>query len=165
MSLGTKYEFVRVRSTNECTTCDLCGREELKCTIELIAIDRETGDREEVYYGAGCAKKALGWGPGMTVKRFERAAMEKREVLAIAAEKIAEDRAEKAAYAAFRARWPMDDLERADNLELARMDRKERLKIVNAYFEAKDAAVKAAKLEARKAAMAAPIDVSSLSAA
>jgi hypothetical protein len=64
MSLGKRFEFVRVRSTNECTTCDLCGRVELKCTIELIAIDRETGDREEVYYGSGCAKKALGWGPG-----------------------------------------------------------------------------------------------------
>ena len=105
MGLGKQFEFVRVRSTNECTVCDLCGRVDLKATIQLISIDRETGDRDEVYYGAGCAKKALGWGPGMTVKRFEKAAMAKREALAIAAEKATA----KKVFAAWRAKWGPDD--------------------------------------------------------
>ncbi len=158
MSLGKQFEFVRVRSTNECTTCDLCGRMELKATVELIATDRETGDREEVYYGSGCAKKALGWGPGMTVPRFEKAMAAKREAIALAAEQAAGEAAHNAAVDDFRKSWPLGP-GGMDNAKLMAMKKEERYAIVNAYFAAKDAAVAIAKKLARAEAMRAPVAI------
>lgn len=44
-------------TTDECTQCQLCGREELKHTVVIEFLD--TG--EIVHAGSDCAARALGW--------------------------------------------------------------------------------------------------------
>lgn len=46
-------------STNFVTTCDYCGRDELKGTIVLAVLDDEGNDTGDVvYFGTGCAATA-----------------------------------------------------------------------------------------------------------
>ena len=49
-------------TTDEVTTCDLCGRQELKGTVVLIALDADgNADGDPSYLGTSCAAKAAGW--------------------------------------------------------------------------------------------------------
>jgi hypothetical protein len=46
-------------TTDEVTSCDYCGRVELKGTVKLAILDEDSNDTGElVYYGSGCAAKA-----------------------------------------------------------------------------------------------------------
>lgn len=73
--------------TDEVGTCDCCGRTDLKRTVMLLI-----GQAESIaYYGCACAAKAMG---RRTAKSVEK--------LAVAAQAIADHKAEtKAFYAAF----------------------------------------------------------------
>jgi hypothetical protein len=48
-------------TTDDVTTCDLCGRVELKMTVIMIALDADGNDIEAEYFGVDCAAKAAGW--------------------------------------------------------------------------------------------------------
>lgn len=56
--MTTKY-FV-IGSTDNCTTCDCCGKQNLKKTVVLGTIDAD-GNKEldPHYFGTTCAKKAV----------------------------------------------------------------------------------------------------------
>lgn len=47
------WTFVKV--TDEVTTCDVCGREELRSTTQFRSADGE------LYAGSECARKVTGW--------------------------------------------------------------------------------------------------------
>ena len=48
-----------IGTTDEVTTCDYCGRDELKGTVTLAILDDEGSDTGEVaYYGVTCAATA-----------------------------------------------------------------------------------------------------------
>ncbi|GAA3473869.1 hypothetical protein [Nonomuraea roseola] len=51
-------------TTDDVTTCDLCGRVELKMTVIMIALDAEGNDLDAEYFGVDCAAKAAGWTQG-----------------------------------------------------------------------------------------------------
>lgn len=68
----------RVRGWSEdVTTCQCCGREDLKGTVVLEHV--ETG--EILYYGCVCAGRALGWSAAEARKRLEREAKDQRKQL------------------------------------------------------------------------------------
>lgn len=46
--------------TDETTTCECCGRVDLKRTVRLVELDADGNDLDAVYYGTGCAAKAAG---------------------------------------------------------------------------------------------------------
>ncbi|MCX5206104.1 hypothetical protein OG897_32420 [Streptomyces sp. NBC_00237] len=46
--------------TDDCTTCDCCGRSNLKRTVALIPLDEDGNeDGDAVYYGTACAAMAM----------------------------------------------------------------------------------------------------------
>lgn len=45
--------------TDDTTTCDQCGRTELKRTIILMTLDADGNDDGLVYFGSSCAARAL----------------------------------------------------------------------------------------------------------
>lgn len=44
-------------TTDECDTCDLCGRDDLKRTVVIRLLD----SGETIYAGSDCASRTLGW--------------------------------------------------------------------------------------------------------
>lgn len=76
-------------TTDDVTTCELCGRDELKGTIRLGVLDADGNVEGTVYYGASCGAKAAGW----TTKDVRKAATAADRAAAEAA------RAERAAKA------------------------------------------------------------------
>ena len=48
--------FTLLGITDECTSCDCCGKSGLKCTMALV-----DGNGAQVYYGRDCGARALGW--------------------------------------------------------------------------------------------------------
>jgi hypothetical protein len=48
-------------TTDQITTCELCGLEELKGTVQMIELDADGNDFEDHYFGSSCAAKAAGW--------------------------------------------------------------------------------------------------------
>ncbi|WP_431935757.1 hypothetical protein [Micromonospora sp. RP3T] len=46
--------------TDDCTTCECCGRVNLKRTVLLVELDIDGNDLDAVYYGTGCAALATG---------------------------------------------------------------------------------------------------------
>jgi hypothetical protein len=48
-------------TTDEVTTCDLCGKQELKGTVVLEALDADENEEAICYFGVSCAAKAAGW--------------------------------------------------------------------------------------------------------
>lgn len=47
-------------TTDDCTTCDKCGKDHLKKTIILGILDADGNVEDVVYYGSTCAGRALG---------------------------------------------------------------------------------------------------------
>lgn len=47
-------------TTDEVTTCEICGREELKGTIVLGVLDADGNVEAEMYAGSSCGAKAAG---------------------------------------------------------------------------------------------------------
>jgi hypothetical protein len=70
--------------TDEITNCELCGKVELRGTVQMIELDADGNDDTDHYFGTSCAAKAAGW----TQKKV------KAEVQSIAAKKVAAKRAE-----------------------------------------------------------------------
>ncbi|MFJ5997553.1 hypothetical protein [Streptomyces sp. NPDC092370] len=48
-------------TTDEITTCELCGKPELRGTVQMIELDADGNDFADHYYGSSCAAKAAGW--------------------------------------------------------------------------------------------------------
>ncbi|MBK3559298.1 hypothetical protein JHN55_22785 [Streptomyces sp. MBT56] len=48
-------------TTDQMTTCELCGKPELKGTVQMIELDTDGNDFADHYFGTGCAAKAAGW--------------------------------------------------------------------------------------------------------
>lgn len=46
---------------DEVTTCDLCGKADLKCTMVLAELDADGSEVGVVRYGRDCGARALGW--------------------------------------------------------------------------------------------------------
>lgn len=77
-------------TTDEVTTCELCGKAELKGTVVLATLDADGNEDGGVcYFGVSCAAKAAGW-----TQREVRAGV-----------KAAEDSKRAAEWAAREARW------------------------------------------------------------
>lgn len=52
--------FSLVGVTGDVTACDCCGRDDLKKTVILGALDADGNVEDVVYYGSECAARALG---------------------------------------------------------------------------------------------------------
>ncbi|MEU1254842.1 hypothetical protein ABZ445_16340 [Streptomyces chartreusis] len=48
-------------TTDDVTTCELCGKPELKGTVVLAPLDEDGNPDGECYFGVSCAAKAAGW--------------------------------------------------------------------------------------------------------
>ena len=46
---------------DEVTTCDCCGKSELKCTMALSELDADGCEVAVVHFGRDCGARALGW--------------------------------------------------------------------------------------------------------
>jgi hypothetical protein len=67
-------------TTDDFTTCELCGREELKGTVVLQPLDADGNpDGDPVYFGSSCGAKAAGWTTREVVSAAKRADQERRE--------------------------------------------------------------------------------------
>lgn len=53
-------EYRVLGTTDEVTTCEICGREELKGTIVLGVLDADGNVEAEMYAGSSCGAKAAG---------------------------------------------------------------------------------------------------------
>lgn len=66
-------------TTDDVTTCDLCGKPELKGTVMLLPLDAEgNADGEVEFFGTSCAAKAAGWTVKDVRAGIKRAADEAR---------------------------------------------------------------------------------------
>ncbi|MEV5085621.1 hypothetical protein AB0K74_45275 [Streptomyces sp. NPDC056159] len=91
--------------TDQITECELCGKVELRGTVQMIELDADGNDFADHYFGTTCAAKAAGW----TQKKV------KDEVKRVVAEKhIAE---EKRLFAI----WKLENFQTEDTQEVAKM--------------------------------------------
>ncbi|MFB7823818.1 hypothetical protein [Streptomyces hydrogenans] len=103
-------------TTDDVTTCELCGRDELKGTVALCPLDVDGNeDGDAVYFGTSCAAKAAGW-TVREVKAGVKAADEAKR----AAERAARD-AEHAAQMTFMRAWYVENYGTADAWEAAKI--------------------------------------------
>jgi hypothetical protein len=83
-------------TTNDVTTCELCGRPELKGTVMLAPLDVDGNEDGDVsYFGTSCAAKASGWtvrevNAGVKAAKVQAASEERNRVIA---EREAENKA------------------------------------------------------------------------
>ncbi|MFI8237615.1 hypothetical protein ACIF83_10240 [Streptomyces sp. NPDC085866] len=47
--------------TDQITECELCGKPELRGTVQMIELDADGNDDQDHYFGTTCAAKASGW--------------------------------------------------------------------------------------------------------
>lgn len=66
-------------TTDEITQCELCGRPELKGTVQMIELDAAGNDLEDHYFGTSCAAKAAGWTQKEVKAAAKTADQERRE--------------------------------------------------------------------------------------
>jgi ribosome-binding protein aMBF1 (putative translation factor) len=76
-------------TTDQITTCELCGKEELRGTVQMIELDADGNDFADLYYGSSCAAKAAGW-TQKTVNMAARAADRAKKEAADTARRKAE---------------------------------------------------------------------------
>lgn len=70
---ATRYRYIGI--TDECLTCQKCGRDELKSTVVLAILDADGTEEEITWYGSTCAAKVLGVkGGGRAVRGYAEAA-------------------------------------------------------------------------------------------
>jgi hypothetical protein len=81
-------------TSNDVTTCELCGRDELKGTVVLYALDADGNPEAVEHYGTSCAAKAAGWTQREVKSRAKAADTAKRDQ-----ERAVKDAASRAAYA------------------------------------------------------------------
>jgi hypothetical protein len=73
-------------TTDEVTTCELCGRDELKGTVVLVSLDADGNpDGEPSYFGTSCAAKAAGWTTREVTRRVTVAKKEAKAAAGAAA--------------------------------------------------------------------------------
>jgi hypothetical protein len=65
-------------TTDDVTTCELCGRDDLKSTVIMVELDADGNDTEPVYYGSDCAARASGWTQNQVRTRAARADRQNR---------------------------------------------------------------------------------------
>lgn len=57
--IATAAPAYRVKgTTDDITTCDCCGRTNLKKTVILAMLDADGNQEDQTYYGTACAAKA-----------------------------------------------------------------------------------------------------------
>jgi hypothetical protein len=101
MDITTVMAYRVLGSTPDVTSCDLCGRSDLKGTIILQPLDAE-GNAEPcdpVHFGSDCGARAAGW-TQREIKRLARTADDERRA-AEAAARETEREAEFARWTAF----------------------------------------------------------------
>jgi hypothetical protein len=58
----TRWAAYRVKgSTGDVTTCQQCGRDELRGTVVLAILDAAGNEADVTYMGSSCAARATGW--------------------------------------------------------------------------------------------------------
>lgn len=74
----TAPRFRYLGTTDDTTTCERCGREELRSTVVLVMLDADGNpDGDALYYGSTCAARALGLrSSGASVLASARAAVD-----------------------------------------------------------------------------------------
>jgi hypothetical protein len=86
-------------TTDQITTCELCGKEELRGTVQMIELDADGNDFTDLYYGSSCAAKAAGWtqkAVNMAARAADRAKKEAAETARRKAEGVESKLREKA---------------------------------------------------------------------
>ncbi|MFF0481071.1 hypothetical protein [Streptomyces sp. NPDC004435] len=73
-------------TTDEITQCELCGRPELKGTVQMLELDGDGNAVEDHYFGTSCAAKAAGWTQKDVKAAVKAADAAKREAERIARE-------------------------------------------------------------------------------
>lgn len=61
MSTESNRRFALLGIDDDVTTCDCCGKSELKCTMALSEMDADGNEIGVVRYGRDCGARALGW--------------------------------------------------------------------------------------------------------
>lgn len=113
-------------TTNDVTSCELCGRTDLHHTIVLVPLDADGNDAgAPVYYGSECGSRAAGWKQSEVVK----------------AARTADEAAARAAYAAQKA---ISDAEEALRdawfvAQTGKTDRHDQIKALGGFTAAFDA--------------------------
>jgi hypothetical protein len=90
-NVASSPKFRIVGTTDEVTSCDCCGKTELKSTVELWELDADGNDLgdQPVYFGVTCAARAMRR-EVKEVRRDVRTADQVREAAARAAKYAAE---------------------------------------------------------------------------
>ena len=91
-------------TTDEVTVCDQCGREDLRGTVRLVAVDAHGTEHGEMFAGSDCASKLAGRSAARIRTEAKRADF--------AAESAAKDAAFRAEYDAVQAWLDANGLER-----------------------------------------------------
>lgn len=60
MTTVTDTRWVARGFTDDVTTCDHCGRDDLKGTVRMVAVDPDGGEDGEQHMGVVCASKMTG---------------------------------------------------------------------------------------------------------
>jgi len=96
----TRNKAFQVRGmTDQITTCELCGRDELRGTVQMIELDADGNPMRDLYFGTGCAATAAGWTQREVTERVKAAEQARRD--AEAAERHAIRQHTEAEYAAY----------------------------------------------------------------
>jgi hypothetical protein len=89
--------------TDEITTCDHCGRDDLKATVRMVLVDADGGQEGEQFMGTACAARMTGRKVAEIRTEAARADRERvaAERAAAQAERDARDAAERADFCAW----------------------------------------------------------------
>lgn len=60
MDTTTDARWIAKGTTDDVTTCDHCGREELKGTVRMVAVNAEGEEQGESFMGSTCAANMTG---------------------------------------------------------------------------------------------------------
>jgi hypothetical protein len=93
-------------TTDQITECELCGKPELKGTVQMIELDADGNAVADHYYGSTCAAKATGW----TQKKV------KDEVKRVTAKKVADE--EKRLFTL----WKVENFATDDTMAISKMN-------------------------------------------
>ena len=82
--METAKLYKALGTSDDVTTCDLCGRDDLKSTIALQQLDIDgNAVGEVVYYGSDCGARATGWTQADVTKAAKNADDETRRAVMI----------------------------------------------------------------------------------
>lgn len=119
--------------TDEITTCELCGKEELRGTVQMIELDADGNDFADHYFGTSCAAKAAGWAQNDVKAGIKDAEAAKKE-----AKRLEREAAHKSETERFGA-WCIENFGTADNDELWKIARSRKMsfaRMVDDYYTA-----------------------------